>query len=889
MISGSDQNINTNASENILESRMLFDFFEQAPGIFAVLKNSNHIFEFANAAYIELIGNRNPIGKTVAEVLPEVSEQGFIKLLDDVYTTGETYNGHEIPISLIRGQNIPFTEYINFTYQVFKNDQNEIAGILVSGYVVTEQVTARQLIEEKEEQIRFALEAGEMGTFDYYPQSGELIWSAKAKELFGLAPEAAVNYELYLNALHPDDRASNDLLFLSDQFFDQDRHFETVYRSIGISDNKIRWVRSKGKVTVNDKGEPVRISGVMQDATREKMAEEDLKRFKHMAENAIDPFILMRRDGTFAYLNAVAVERWGYSKEEIKNIRVPDVDPIFNDEVFRASFDAAQNGTIHKVETLHKRKDGSIYPVEVHMAGLTLNGTPHMFAMARDISERKKAEEILKYRTALLEAQSDAIPDALLIVDGKGKIISFNNHFIDLWKIPEDIIKRNDDSAALQFAMTQLEDPQSFIERVQYCYQHQEESAHEEVLFKDGRVIDRYGFSIKAEGEESYGWAWYFRDITERKNFEKSLLESEKRFRLMADSMPQKVWTADAASQVNYFNKRWLDYTQLSFDELRDQGWDNIIHPDDLAASLQALKESFENSKDCEIEHRILRYDGTYRWHLSRGHARTDSDGNLKGWIGTNTDIHDQKLFAEELKKQISERIKLEKQKNDFISMASHELKTPVTSIKGYTQFLQNKLAREGNTEAVSFLSRINNQVNKLTSLISDLLDATKVTGGRLQYDLEIFDFNNLVMEVADEMKQTSLSHSIICNLDSTQNILGDRIRIGQVMINLISNALKYSPKANRIVLSTKLNHDEISFSVQDFGIGISAENQKQVFDQFFRVSGEVVSQYAGMGLGLYISCEIVKRHQGRLDVQSEEGEGSIFTFTLPLTSVENI
>lgn len=246
-------------------------------------------------------------------------------------------------------------------------------------------------------------------------------------------------------------------------------------------------------------------------------------------------------------------------------------------------------------------------------------------------------------------------------------------------------------------------------------------------------------------------------------------------------------------------------------------------------------------------------------------------------------DLLQQKVFSEELQKQIAEKVKLERQKNDFISMASHELKTPVTSIKGYTQALHRRFQKEGNKEAENFLAKMDNQINKLTALIGDLLDATKVTAGQLEYNIDLFDFNSLVSEVTEEMQQTSRKHQIKVALDDSVEILGDRNRIGQVITNLLSNAIKYSPNSDEVLVETILEKSQIKLLVRDFGIGISSKNQENVFDQFFRADGFLQNTFAGLGLGLFISSKIMKRHHGDLAVNSAEGKGSTFTITLPL------
>lgn len=225
----------------------------------------------------------------------------------------------------------------------------------------------------------------------------------------------------------------------------------------------------------------------------------------------------------------------------------------------------------------------------------------------------------------------------------------------------------------------------------------------------------------------------------------------------------------------------------------------------------------------------------------------------------------------------------MSRQKDDFIGVASHELKTPVTSIKGYTQILQMRFSQEGNTKAVDLLARMDGQINKLTHLITDLLDATKIEGGKLQYHEAFFDFNEMVTESVVEMQQISPQQNITTNLASSLKIYGDRDRIGQVVTNFLSNAIKYSPGKNEILLTTARSGTTIRLCVQDFGIGIPKDKQERVFDRFYRVSGNQEDTFPGMGLGLFISAEIIKRHNGKITVKSTRGKGSTFCFILPV------
>jgi signal transduction histidine kinase len=212
--------------------------------------------------------------------------------------------------------------------------------------------------------------------------------------------------------------------------------------------------------------------------------------------------------------------------------------------------------------------------------------------------------------------------------------------------------------------------------------------------------------------------------------------------------------------------------------------------------------------------------------------------------------------------------------------MASHELKTPVTTLKAYTEILLMESMGKQNKGELNMLQKMDTQINKLTNLIGDLLDVSKSISGQMSLHFEIVDFNQLVKDVTNVMQLTAKNHTIHLNLSETRLIYGDKNRLSQVISNLISNAVKYSPKANKINISTEINENEIKLCVRDYGIGIPVSQQPKLFNRFFRVSKNT---YPGIGLGLYISNEIIKQHSGRMDFKSEEGKGSVFCFYLPI------
>jgi signal transduction histidine kinase len=179
-------------------------------------------------------------------------------------------------------------------------------------------------------------------------------------------------------------------------------------------------------------------------------------------------------------------------------------------------------------------------------------------------------------------------------------------------------------------------------------------------------------------------------------------------------------------------------------------------------------------------------------------------------------------------------------------------------------------------------------QITKLSNLIADLLDVTRIQAGKLQFNDAYFDFDKLADEIVEEMQRTTPRHQIIKQFSDIGMVYGDEHRIGQVITNFLSNAIKYSPNADKIIVATSKENNEVKLSVQDFGIGIPKDNQEKVFEQFYRVSKNKQHLYPGLGLGLYISAEIIRREGGKIGVDSTEGRGATFYFILPQDSRKN-
>lgn len=248
------------------------------------------------------------------------------------------------------------------------------------------------------------------------------------------------------------------------------------------------------------------------------------------------------------------------------------------------------------------------------------------------------------------------------------------------------------------------------------------------------------------------------------------------------------------------------------------------------------------------------------------------------------------KKMQQDLQEYASQKDKIQKETEDlvyrrdeFFSIASHELKTPVTSLKAYTQLLLMDVEDGADSQQKNMLQRMDIQINKLTLLINDLLDTSKIENGHLVYNKEVFSLNELVKETIADLKPTSLDNELIFQNHFDANVNADRDRIAQVLNNFLTNAIKYAPDGKKITISLDGKDGKVICSVQDFGKGIVAEEQEKIFERFYRITGHNLNTFPGLGLGLFICKEIIENHGGKIGLVSERGKGSTFYFELPV------
>jgi len=352
----------------------------------------------------------------------------------------------------------------------------------------------------------------------------------------------------------------------------------------------------------------------------------------------------------------------------------------------------------------------------------------------------------------------------------------------------------------------------------------------------------------------------------------RDLLVSREYFKFLADNIPVIIWTSTIDGKLDYVNRRWVEYTGFDVEQSKvKQG--ELLHPDDLERNMIEWQTALKEKRKYEGEFRFKRKtDGVYRWHHSQAIPFKDEHGTITAWIGTNIDVDDQK---KELEK-----------KDEFIGVASHELKTPLTSLKGYIQLME---FQDNLSEAAKiYVTKATSSINKLQHLIDELLDASKIKAGKFKFQKHEFNLTELVSLIVENCTYMYPAYKIKKELQEDIMVYGNDERIEQVLMNLINNAVKYSPHKKEITIRAEKKKESAVVSVIDFGIGMANSDQELVFERFYRANDHE-STMPGLGMGLYISSEIIKEHNGQINVKSKLNEGSVFSFSLPLvTKVES-
>ena len=362
-----------------------------------------------------------------------------------------------------------------------------------------------------------------------------------------------------------------------------------------------------------------------------------------------------------------------------------------------------------------------------------------------------------------------------------------------------------------------------------------------------------------------------FNDITELKRIQQKLDISNKMLNLAIDAAAMGIASINIQTREFVPSKRFKEIFSFNADE--EMPYEAVIRqidPEYQTLVKDAIDTSINEGTKCDVEFPIIGFhDKKLRWIKGVGNLSYDIDGKPGYFTGV---LHDITIHKQD-----------ELRKNDFIGMVSHELKTPLTSLQAYVQMLAARAKKDDDAFGINALEKANMQVKKMIALINGFLNVSSFEAGKIYLNEETFDMNVLVNEIAEDFLLMTGSHNILPLSCPSLSVHADRDKIGQVITNFLNNAIKYSPNGKVITLSCSETEGMVNVGIKDEGMGINAYDQEKLFDRYFRVESSQTQNIPGFGLGLYLSAEIIRRHQGKVWVESEPGEGSTFYFSLPL------
>ncbi len=702
---------------------------------------------------------------------------------------------------------------------------------------------------------------------------GTILWVNRAElEMLGYTREEYVGHPIA--EFHADQERIDEIL-LRLTAGEVLRDYEARLK---CKDGSLRTVLISSNILVED-GKFVRTRCFTRDITAQKLAQERMLESEMRLRELIKtlPLAVYTTDaeGRITMFNQAAVELGGCTPEigadlwyAFWEFYQPDGTPLPHDQ-YPMAIALREGRTVESRELRAIRPDGKQlilipYPTALRDSSGKVIGAVNIIV---DLTERQKGEQAIRRLAAIVESSEDAI------------IVKNLDGVITDWNAGAERIFGYTAAEALGQPVTILIPPERFDEEPTIIgrVRSGERIEHYETVRrrKDGTLLD-ISLSVSPIYDQHgriVGASKIARDISSQVLVRSKVAESEKRLRFMADSMPQKIFTANAGGEMDYFNRQWTDFTGLPIRELQARDWTHFVHPADIQETLRFWRRSIETGEDFQFVHRFRRIDGAYRWHLSRAHAMRDDSGKVQIWIGSNTDIHEEKQTEEELRR-------LNDDLSQFAFAASHDIQEPLRMITSYSQLLLRRAHGQLGEEASQYVEYITDGTARMRDLLADLLSFTRLSADA-QQSTEPIALNEIFRMAIQNLETSIEENRAIVTCETLPIVHGQQAHFVQLFQNLIGNAIKYRGESSpRIHISCEKQDLEWRFAVADNGIGIDPQYYETIFGAFKRLHGKSIP---GTGIGLAICKRVVERYGGRIWVESQVNRGATFYFTLPV------
>ncbi|PQO41982.1 PAS domain S-box protein [Blastopirellula marina] len=580
----------------------------------------------------------------------------------------------------------------------------------------------------------------------------------------------------------------------------------------------------------------------------------------------------------FIYTNLRFREITGYNEEELQQRSLSDLTHVDDRQLvdeLESSLVLEEGHTVSEFRIV--RNDGQL--VWISATGTLIrnaDGTPRFsIATIQDVTSRVEAEQALRASEERLQiALATAAMGAWEIDLENGKTTWDEQIGEMIGALPEG----TPDATALWIDMVHSEDREMVKAAFEAVSQGERKDLN--VDFRMPRLDgELHWFTVRGVLHSDNGaqrMLGVLQDITERKIAEQALRESETRFRDLADNIAQLAWICDhTLGEVTWFNRRWYQFTGGTFDDMKNVGWTVCHHPDHIERVKAKIAECGEKEEVWEDTFPLMRYDGVYRWFLSRAVPIRDENGVVVRWFGTNTDITEQMELERALKDA-------DRRKDEFLAMLAHELRNPLAPIRSGIDLLMMDPQIPKET-----LEVMEEQVRHLVRLVDDLLDVSRITRGKVDLRRQSIQLQRVILKAVSSIRPYAVQKNISMSaepVDETIWLDADPVRLAQIFENLLVNSVKYTETGGDVWLATERAGDEVIVRVKDNGIGIDEELMPHVFELFAQSSRSVDREPGGLGIGLTIVKSLAELHEGKVEVFSEGlGKGSEFSIRLPV------
>jgi PAS domain S-box-containing protein len=682
----------------------------------------------------------------------------------------------------------------------------------------------------------------------------------------------------FVSFVHPDD-VSVCQAFL-EKVLGTGKPQESIEFRVRHKDGNWKWFRSSGSCIKESQGNPLCFVGIGEDISERKQEQDALRRANFCIEQAADAIFWVDPIGRIVYANQKACDVLEYSKEELQAMTVFDINPVLPRGEWGAHWETIQEKNSFVFESCHRTKSGRVFPVEVGVNYMTFDGHEYNCAFARDISERKKTEKQLAHFSAIVNSSQDAIIGKTL----DGSITSWNRGAEHLYGYTaEEAVGR---SIPMLLPPNRIDELPSILLKIE----HGERVEQFDTIrcCKDGSLVDvSLTLSPITNGERQIvGVSTIARNIADRRRAEQVLRDSEERYRTLVENIDLGITLIDRQHRIVMVNEGHARMFKRTAKECVGQECFRLFERREAVCPHCPGVPAMDTGCVAAVETQGVRDDGSIFAAQLLAFPVLGADGTPSGFIEVVEDITDRKRTEEELiqAKQVAEAAN--RAKSEFLANMSHEIRTPMTAILGFADILQANSVTDDAIESAEIIKR--NGVH-LLNVINDILDLSKIEAGKQITELTICSPRQIAMEVVSTMKVRAdakgLPLTLECRGAIPKTVQTDPIRLRQILVNLVGNAIKFTEVGSvRVVMrldTTSENDAKLLFDVTDTGIGMSEEQMGLLFRPFSQVDGSACRRFGGTGLGLAISKRLAGMLGGDILVCSNLGQGSTFSLSI--------